>query len=125
MSYNYGYYSSGMRNGYSLSRGTTSTKYVQVLNILNHGNIFGNTFLNKKDVHRMMGWREAHGNRSAMWAELSRVGYAQYSAKTKAWKITEEGINYLRDNCLLMCYNDICEAIPNADCFKRVACSIK
>lgn len=109
-----------MRNGYRLNSGNKDTKYVQVLNILLYAMIFKDSGINKSNVHKIMKWSTNNGNRSAMWAELSRIGYTKYNPKSRAWDITRKGMNYLCDNNLLICYNHICEVLPNVEYFKQI-----
>lgn len=110
-----------LRNGYRFNSGNKSTKYVQVLNILLYANVFSvKKSIKKSDVHRMMGWRPDHGNHSAMWAELNRIGYAQYRTTDQSWVITRSGIDYLLDNKLAIDYNEIRDILYNVDHFKKV-----
>lgn len=67
-----------------------------------------------------MGWPECDGNHSSMWAELNRVGYAEYCSKDRAWHITDKGIDFLRDNELLMCYDELCTAVKDRSSIKQL-----
>lgn len=103
-----------MSNGYRLNSGNKDTKYVQVLNILMYRRDKG---VSRKDVHIVMGWNPASGNRSAMWAELHRIGYTRYNAKSRTLRITDSGINYLKSNNLFIDYTNMCEVLQRPDYF--------
>lgn len=107
-----------MLNNYRLNKGKKSTKYVQALNVILYGNLFAGKGVARKDVHIAMGWNPASGNRSAMWAELHRIGYTRYDAKSKTLHITDKGISYLRNNDLLINYKSMCEVLQRPNYFK-------
>lgn len=106
-----------MLNNYRLNKGKKNTKYVQALNVILYGNLLAGKGVARKDVHIVMGWNTASGNRSAMWAELHRIGYTKYDTKSKTLYITDKGISYLLNNDLLINYSSIYEVLQQPNYF--------